>query len=32
MDPAQLCGTLDALMGNKDTQDEITKVQNHEEL
>ena len=25
----QLCGTLDSVMGDKDAQVEITKVQNH---
>ena len=32
MNPVQLCGMLDVLIGNKEAQDEITKVRNHKEL
>ena len=32
MSPEQLCGVLDALMGDKHTQVEIAKVGNREEL
>ena len=32
MNPGELCGLLDALMGEKVAQAETTKVRNHEEL
>ena len=32
MNPGKLYGLLDALMGDKEVQAEITKVRNHEEL
>ena len=32
MNPGELCGLLDALMGDKEAQSELIKVRNHEEL
>ena len=31
MNPGEICGLLDALMGDKEAQVELTKVRNHEE-
>ena len=32
MNLVQLCGALNAFIGNEDAQEEITRVRNHEEL